>query len=383
MACQRARRLIPSSIALAGVLAAACSSDSSSTIGSSNADGDSGASATGMGGTGSGGTATGGTAGSATATGGSATATGGSAGTGGGGGSDAGLPECGDTSSATTTSLCANFVPDVVDLISSDPDHDGQGVGVLAVFESSDPEAAEPIYVQRIPAINETGIYDLSTIRVDIDKADIASTVYMQFLFFDGPEPFGNEDAGDAGDAGSPDGMWLGGYDMAGGIAQSTPLAPVEITMGQGHAVALPVFALRKISVTGTASTALPSNGEGRLEFFAMRTRDVNTIEDGGAVSFGELACVDLNSPVVIEGFVYGSGTFYLGGFFHDDGDVDDAAGLVLSAELPVSDLGSVTFPAANAFTVGTRYVLQESLVLNYSPDPSGDAGVSGDVSCQ
>ena len=384
MALTRVRRLIPISLTVAGVLAVACSSDSSSTTGTSNADGGSGASATGTGGTTGGGSATGGTAGSGPGTGGTISTGGGDA------GSDASLPDCEDPSSATTTSLCVNFAPDVVDLISNDAAHDGQGVGVLAVFESSDPEAAEPIYVQRIPATDETGIYDLSTIRIDIEKADIASTVYVQFLFFDGPDPFGNGDPGDAGDAGDagaeeegpPDGMWLGGYDMAGGIGESTPLAPIAITMGQGHAIPLPVLALRKITVTVTATTALPGNGEGPLEFFAMPTRELNTIDEGGAVGFGELPCVDLNSPVVIEGFLYGSGTFYLGGFFHDYGDVEDAAGLVLSAELPVTDLGNVTLPAANAFTVGTRYVLQESLELNYSPDPLGDAGISGDVSC-
>jgi hypothetical protein len=297
---------------------------------------------------------------------------------GGAGALEAGIDGCQAPEGATA--LCLTFSPESITAEAS-PGLDQRGYLTLQVFDTPAPPggavtSATALYDRTFPADFETGgevaLADLPERTVVF--SDAPPTVYVRALFFDhgGVDEYG----------GLRWGTWLGGLDLARGIVEDTGLFPVRLTPGQVTTHAVPLTAMRRLSVTVTTSATPVGDGEGALSVVASRVEGLPP--QAPTHGYGIQPCVDLaEGPQTVEMVLLGSGTFFVTGFFDDLGietPGEVPPGTLLSLRDFDPSTGDATFDRVTFLE--DQYSARLSIDLGFVTDFRGDPSTIGPNSC-
>ena len=377
----RTRRRAIGTMAIGGVLALGCGGDTNNalfgvdggnphaggggaasggtvtTAGGSAGLGAAGATVDGAGGTiaGAGGT----TAGGAGAGG---VATGGATGDGGAGGASSCLPPA----DRKQTSVCVTLVPEKI-TAQSDPGLDEKGVFLLQIFDTSTPpdkDASAIALVERVlPANTATAEVALDTIPVQRLVGTLPSVVYVRAVFIDDASRLA---------PGAPlgPGTWVGGIDLADGLKYKAPILPVNVDVGEGNAIMLPLVALRKLTVKVHASAAPVGDGQGPLTALAVNNADPT--KKPPVFGLARAACADVATDVTLTGFVFGNGPYWVTGALNDLGLTGDFSPGTLAA-LDVTG-NKVTIPKKLSYAADD-YAPSTSIDLSYAVPWPPDGG--------
>ena len=293
---------------------------------------------------------------------------------------DATLPSCEAPTDPTTAALCLVFEPEVLDLVDGDERFDGQGIFIVQVFETSEIELPDG---SELPALAETmipeqtggatpvltSVYDpLDPIRFE----GLPSTVYVRVLFVDNFDVFESDSL--------VGGVFVGGLDLSQGV-YFEGLEPVDLTVGEGFEVTMPLVTLRSMKVTLTKPLlTLPyGNGEGPAGFLLF---DTSTITNNLSVwGVGETECGSIHSGIDVEGAFVGEGPYFGFGFMDDYGEgLDDSipSGTVVNLNLDDLSLPSeaeISIPAG-AYRVEASLELTD--IVSFQSFPPTDS-----VSCE
>lgn len=290
---------------------------------------------------------------------------------------------CAAPTDPTKRALCVFPQPETVQLL-SEPALDGNGIMLVQVFDTPVPELpdggeqqplAQTLLPEQPPGTDpplEMNIYDPVS---DLRYEDLPATVYVRILFFDNLAALGAEQP--------TSGIWIGGMDMASGLFLQSDLVQVNLTVGQGTALSIPLTALRRLRLTMTLDNGVTpvGDGEGPAGFILLPTQEVGS-QDGGdlpAYGLGLLSCGDIQAPngLTIEGVFVGDGPYYPFAFVDDFGqglDNGPAPGTII--DLDVSSAPPV-LPASSQIAIPAgAYAVDASVVLNYvmefpgAPDP-------------
>ena len=335
--------------------------------------------------------------GGATSTGGAAS-TGGSKATGGtsaDGGSDGGPPDGGNVADCSgeitqeAANLCLTLNPQDITL-GDTADLDGKGTLVVRVFKAAgaaetDLLAAKVIAPPTDPNATPVNVKDLPKIGFK----GLPETVYVQTLFIDNPGYFAQ--------GANPSlvyGMFIGGFDLNGGVRPPPPLRKVTLAKGEETAVSQPLIALRKftgmlVKYPGQSDPPIPPltpTGDGQgpalIGVFDQQAPQGATVI-GGAQN-GPLTCIDVKAaatPVLATttGFFYLSqpaetNTVWFGG------QVDDYGTAVTSPQNPSGAMVSlnqqqllIKSVAVGAKDYSVAAPVQVTLTAVVSPSPATD----------
>jgi hypothetical protein len=271
-------------------------------------------------------------------------------------------PPCDPPSDPTKAALCIAVTPEAI-TFTSDPGFDGKGWLIAQLFATPLPDAPDGGEVPSLAAQTEgapdAGAVDLSqpVPVLRFDGLPAPATVYPRVLFEDDPN---------AGGSLGP-GAWLGGYDLAAGLAAPAPLVAQTLTAGSSTSIAMQLSALRELVVTMTRSVPAAGNGEGPATFVATTGQDLaNDLPLFGA---GQSPCarVDGTNQAQVRGFVIGAGPYSVVGVLDDFGTGDGGAGLppgALTSLQPAN--GTFVIPAADQLTYDpTAYRVAQTLALD------------------
>jgi hypothetical protein len=324
------------------------------------------------GGSGGSGGSTGGSGGSTGGSGGSGGSTGGSGGTGGGtGGSGGGdASACAAPVQATDASLCLSFAPEDI-AFESDPGLDGSGILVVQIFDTPTPSPDDggtevnPIAQYIYPPQTDAGVTEASITELPTPRFDgLPATVYVRAAFVDNFGFFPSNDI--------TWGVWLGGLDLAQGFQDENPIMAVPLAIGSGTSHELDLVALRRLRVALSLGQGVQpfDDGEGPASFAVIKDP---VPADQPFFGAGAAACVDVTDtePVVVPGFVLGSGTVYVVAGL-DDYNLGSGSPPGALFTLEAED-GGVSVPTAARLTIPARaYSVNHAAVLSYVV-PAGD----------
>jgi hypothetical protein len=200
--------------------------------------------------------------------------------------------------------------------------------------------------------------------------------VFVRTLFFDNPAAL---------DEGGPEvdwGTWLGGFNLANGIAGTSALVPVEITRGQITKHDVPLLALRRLTATVTTSVKPLGDGQGALSAFASRLPVLPPAAP--THGYGIDPCVDVNrGPETVQMFLIGSGTFFVAASFEDLGIETPGSlppGTLISIRNVDPQTGEGTFDQITLES--EKYSAAVLLDLGYMSPFPGDPSAIGPNSC-
>lgn len=375
----QARHGVWALVSVTAALVAACGGESSSgltgggggdaSVGSGGASAGGSTSATG-GSTGSGGSGGSGQAGAGGSAGGTGGASTGGATGAGGASTDAGAP-CAPPANPAETALCVIFAPEAIN-VQTDPALDGKGTLLVQVFDTPTPpdKNAKPL-VERLLPINPKNELSISSLPVERLVGTLPSTVYVRALFIDNPALL---------TPGTPltYGAWIGGLDLTKGFLTKEPLNAVPVQIGKGNPLALPLTALRKLTVTVHASATPIGDGQGKLSVIVVDNADPT--KKPPAFGYALDACADVAAgDVTLTGFVIGAGPYWVTGVLNDLG---------LTGDLPPGSLaaldftgGKVRIPKQLVIAPGD-YAPSASIDLSFVVPLPADAGAPGPNSC-
>lgn len=284
------------------------------------------------------------------------------------------------THPTSSTALVLTFTPETI-LPESDPSLDEMGYLRVQVFDTPSPpigDATSALYEEVVPGDFQAGgqvsVSDLPALTAYVP--DSTSTVFVRALFFDNPIPA-------PGRAGALNwGTWFGGVDVTNGFSQNAMLDAVPVVQGQTTAHAVPLLALRRVTVTVTTSATPVGDGEGALSVAA--SRDAMLAPRVSVYGYGIEPCVDLSTGAqTVDMQVVGSGTFFVAGYFDDLG-IQTPGQMPPGTMLSVQDVdlaaGTGTFDQLTL--AADQYSSVLSIDLGYVVPLPGDAGAPGPNSC-
>lgn len=232
-------------------------------------------------------------------------------------------PACAAPSDPSTAALCLVIEPEVLDLVDGDERFDGQGVFVVQVFDTPEPDLPDGT---QVPALAETtipdqpggptpvltGVYDpLEPVRFE----GLPAQVFVRVLFADNFEVFESDAL--------VGGLFVGGWDLSQGVLFEGGLEPVDLTVGEGLEVTMPLVALRsmKVKLTKPIFVQPRGNGEGPAGFFLFDTSNVTV--NAPIWGIGETACGSIHAPsgIDVEGAFVGPGPYFGFGYLDDYGE--------------------------------------------------------------
>lgn len=278
------------------------------------------------------------------------------------------------------TALCLTFLPERV-APRDEPGLDQRGFLTLEVFDTPSPPAgkarsAAALYRRTVPVDSDSGgeiaLTDLPEPTVLLN--DGLSEVYLLAQFFD--------NARVSGDVNISWGTWLGGLDLRNGLSEDLSLSPIPLVTGgvTRHQVAL--TALRRLTVTVTASVAPLGDGEGGLSVVASRLEGLppRVPTDG----YGIDPCVDMTrGPQTVEVGLIGSGSFFVTAFFDDLG-IETPGEMPPGTLLSVGDFdpGTARGTYDQVTLADDQYAAELSVDLGTVIDLRGDPTALGPNSC-
>lgn len=209
--------------------------------------------------------------------------------------------------------VCLEFKPDPV-VFGETEDIDGKGTLVIDVFDTEAP-ARDAIPIKRVvypphdnaDSAGSVKVTDLPRVVID----GLPGRVYIRSLFVDNPLWF---------ETGRLVwGMFVGGFDLNGGVRPLPPLREVSLVRGEGTGITQRLTVLRRLTTTVALKPGVipADDGQGPLSVGVFQQASPL-----GAPIFGgtETSCSNLaRGPVAITGFLYGllipaeGQTFYVG----------------------------------------------------------------------
>lgn len=364
---------------ISGALAAGCSSDTTSNPFSGSDAGDasvaSGGKSNGGSTSSSGGSAGLGAGGSSGGAGGVSTGTGGTAagGVAGAAGAAGMTNDCVPPADKKQTSLCVTLVPEKI-TAESDPAFDKKGALVVQVFDTSTPpaknESAVALAQRVVPANPATGEVALDTIPMQRLVGTFPAVVYVRAIFVDDSTRLG------AGATLGP-GAWVGGINLDDGLQEKDPVLPVDVNVGQGNAIDLPLTALRKLTVKVHASATPVGDGQGPLAALVVNSAEAS--KKPPAFGAATSTCADISKDVTLTGFVVGRGPYWVTGALNDLGLPGDFPPGTLAA---VDVMGNkATIPQTLTYKADA-YSVSTSIDLSFAVPWPMDAGDVPPNSC-
>jgi hypothetical protein len=362
---------------IGGALAASCGSDSTNNPFSGSDAGDAsvanGGASSGGSTSGSGGSAGLGMGGSTAGDGGAATGGSAAGGVTASGGSAGAPNDCVPPADKKQTSLCVTLVPERI-TAESDPGLDKKGTMVVQVFDTSTPpdkNASAIALAERVlpanPGTSEVAIDNIAMQRL---VGTFPAVVYVRAIFVDDSTRL-------APGATLGPGAWIGGINLNDGLQDKDPVLPVDVKVGQGNAIDLPLVALRKLTVKVHASATPVGDGQGPLAALVVNSAEPAKKPPlfGAATS----ACADITSDVTLTGFVVGKGPYWVTGALNDLGLPGDFPPGTLAA---VDVMGNkATIPQTLTFKADA-YAVSTSIDLSYAVPWPMDAGPLPPNSC-
>jgi len=114
-------------------------------------------------------------------------------------------------------------------------------------------------------------------------------------------------------------GTWLGGYDLSHGWIETPPIQAVQIPVGTGRTLRMPLVALRRLRATLTLASGVTSLDDAEGTAWVLAVRSANSRENEPLHGGTRPGCMRLGSEFsTLEGVLVGSGTFYLAAAFDD-----------------------------------------------------------------
>jgi hypothetical protein len=301
-------------------------------------------------------------------------------------GGDDGGSNAGDTADRCSAApgeaaLCLTFRPEQI-TPEPEPALDQWGFFRVQVFDTPTPLRADTassgaLHETTFPSDFEQGgeisLADLPAPSVVL--VDPPSAVYVRAVFFDNASLVDGRVAIDWG-------CWLGGFDLAGGVAGTSTLLPVELAAGQVTMLDVPLIPLRRLTANVTTSATPLGDGEGALSVVASRVEALPPAAP--TYGYGIDPCVDVSRGAqTVEMFLIGSGTFFVAASFEDLG-IQTAGGMPPGTMLSVRDFDPATGQGTfDRITVANdAYAARVLLDLGYVSPFAGDPSVLGPNSC-
>jgi hypothetical protein len=291
-----------------------------------------------------------------------------------GSGGSAGTPtDCVPPADKKQTSLCVTLVPEKI-TAETDPGLDKKGALVVQVFDTSTPPAknasAVALAERVLPANPGTAEVALDTIPMQRLVGTFPAVVYVRAIFVD-------DNTALAAGATLGAGAWVGGINLDDGLQKNDPVLPVDVMVGQGNAIDMPLTALRRLTVKVHASATPVGDGQGPLA--AVVVNNAEATKKPPLFGAASSACADVSKDVTLTGFVVGKGPYWVTGALNDLGLPGDFPPGTLAA---VDVMGSkATIPQMLTFKADA-YSVSTSIDLTYAVPWPMDAGPLPPNSC-
>lgn len=292
-------------------------------------------------------------------------------------GGDAQIP-CAPPTEPSKAALCLTITHDTVIPVLSDQKLDGNGILVVQVYDTPDPDRPDGGSIAPIGEITlpeQDGGVPPPTMSITDKIApmrfdNLPARVFVRAYFFDNF---------DALVVGPTYGTWIGGYDFSNGLYGVGPILEVVLPTGKGTNHVLPLTTLRKLEVTLTLANVIApvGDGQGPVSVSLVDSKQANAMSP--LFGIARKSCGDITTPggVTVDGFVIGTGPYYAFGAVYDFGTRPGVAlppGTIFDFQVdPDGGPGSIP-DAAQVVYPANAYVVTKSVELNVVM-PSGDAG--------
>lgn len=232
----------------------------------------------------------------------------------------AGPPPCAAPTDPTKASLCLDFDPDVVKLIDSEPELDGQGTLLISIWDH------QPANLDEVPQMKivyppgkvdggsgdaEIGVYSIPEIPID----DLPETVYVKTFFADSflyvDYPVNIPIAA---------GVFIGGLDLTQGVVNlqdgsnlALSVRPVTLRKGKGTRVRQHLTAMRRFRTNVSLDvTSYADDGQGPISVGVFDVAAPAGAPVLGGIRSVNPTCVKLSdqgvSPYPMVGFFWAVG---------------------------------------------------------------------------
>jgi len=287
---------------------------------------------------------------------------------------------CERPSDPSRAALCLIIEPEEIQF-EGERNLDGSGTLIVEVHDTPTPDNpnetsnATPIFRQIYPAEPDGGISREQTLVTKLPAFrldNVPPTAYVRAIFADNFMTLARRPTW---------GTWLGGYDLSGGWIETPPIQAVQIPVGTGRTLRMPLVALRRLRATLTLASGVTPLDDAEGTAWVLAVRSANSPENEPLHDGTSTECVRIGSEFsTLEGVLVGSGTFYLAAAFDDY----NVGGTVPPGGLVSFDFKGTVFslPEATRVEVArTAYSVNATVPLSFLV-PVGPGGAPQPFSC-